>query len=156
MYYSYVESPVGDILIAGDEKGLRLVNFPTGKMKRAIESDWEENNRALKEPIKQLKEYFAGNRKTFDLKLAPDGTEFQLSVLKALQKIPYGETCSYGDIAKKIGRPKASRAVGAANGRNPLSIVIPCHRVIGQNGDLTGFGGGLKTKKVLLELEQKA
>jgi methylated-DNA-[protein]-cysteine S-methyltransferase len=100
-----------------------------------------------------LREYFAGDRKEFDLPLKLSGTEFQVSVLEALQDIPYGETTSYGEIARRIGRPKAVRAVGAANGRNPIPIVVPCHRVIGATGDLTGFGGGLDTKEALLRLE---
>ena len=102
----------------------------------------------------QLDEYFSGQRTTFDLKLAPWGTDFQLEVLRALQEIPYGETRSYQDVATHIGRDKAVRAVGAANGRNPLPIIIPCHRVIGANGSLTGFGGGLSTKRFLLDLER--
>ena len=100
-----------------------------------------------------MSEYFAGERKRFDLPLKPSGTEFQLRVLEELQRIPYGETASYADVARRIGKPKALRAVGAANGRNPLPIVIPCHRVIGSSGDLTGFGGGLATKQALLRLE---
>ena len=100
-----------------------------------------------------MQEYFAGDRKDFDLPLNVSGTEFQVQVLEELQRIPYGETRSYGDIAKRIGRPKAMRAVGAANGRNPIPIIIPCHRVIGSGGDLTGFGGGLDTKEALLRLE---
>jgi methylated-DNA-[protein]-cysteine S-methyltransferase len=102
-----------------------------------------------------LTAYFDGKLREFDLSLKPDGTEFQLDVLAQLQKIPYGTTASYGDIAKRIGRPKAVRAVGAANGRNPLPIIIPCHRVIGSGGALTGFGGGLPTKEALLRLEME-
>jgi len=102
---------------------------------------------------RQLREYFTGERREFDLPLKLSGTEFQVSVLEALQNIPYGETTSYGEIAKRIGRPKAVRAVGAANGRNPIPIIVPCHRVIGSTGDLTGFGGGLDTKEALLRLE---
>jgi methylated-DNA-[protein]-cysteine S-methyltransferase len=104
----------------------------------------------------QLDEYFAGKREAFDLKLAPHGTAFQLAVLQALQEIPYGETRSYQYIATRIGKPKSVRAVGAANGRNPLPIIIPCHRVIGSDGSLTGFGGGLPTKRFLLDLEKGA
>jgi methylated-DNA-[protein]-cysteine S-methyltransferase len=105
--------------------------------------------------VKQLREYFAGRRAEFDLPLAPEGTEFQRTVWRNLQDIPYGETISYGELAKRVGNPKASRAVGAANGQNPIPIVIPCHRVIGANGKLTGFGGGLPTKEALLALETK-
>jgi methylated-DNA-[protein]-cysteine S-methyltransferase len=105
--------------------------------------------------VKQLREYFAGQRADFDLPLAPEGTEFQRTVWRNLRDIPYGETISYGELAKRVGNPKASRAVGAANGQNPIPIVIPCHRVIGANGKLTGFGGGLPTKEALLALETK-
>ncbi|MDH5620028.1 MAG: methylated-DNA--[protein]-cysteine S-methyltransferase, partial [Gammaproteobacteria bacterium] len=117
------------------------------------EADWIFNEKPLAEACRQLTEYFAGQRKVFDLPLKFGGTEFQVSVLDALQEIPYGQTTSYGEIARRIGRPKAVRAVGAANGRNPIPIVVPCHRVIGSTGDLTGFGGGLDTKEALLRLE---
>ena len=103
----------------------------------------------------QLAEYFAGKRRDFDLPLAPQGSGFQVEVWRALLRIPYGETCSYGDVARVVGRPAASRAVGAANGRNPIPIIVPCHRVIGANGTLTGFGGGLHRKQFLLQLEAK-
>ncbi len=155
MFYSYVDSPVGQILIAGDEEGLKHVIFPTGKNAIKAPRDWIRDDEQLVEARRQLAEYFEGKRKDFDLKLAPTGTPFQQAVLQALRDIPYGQTRSYADIARAVERPKAYRAVGAANGRNPLSIVIPCHRVIGASGSLTGFGGGLTTKKVLLDLEQK-
>ena len=122
-------------------------------MRLEPESHWIFSEKPFAAAREQLTAYFAGNRKTFDLSLKPTGTEFQLQVLNELQKIPYGTTVSYGDIANRIGRPKAVRAVGAANGRNPLPIIIPCHRVIGASGDLTGFGGGIPTKKALLKLE---
>lgn len=155
MYFSYVDSPVGDLLIAGDAQGLKQVNFPTGKNKTKPAKDWERADLKLKDAREQLKAYFKGELKKFKLKLAPDGTPFQKDVLNALQAIPYGETRSYMDIARAVGRPRACRAVGGANGRNPLAIVIPCHRVIGASGELTGFGGGLPVKKVLLDLEKK-
>ena len=154
MNYRYVQSPIGDILIAGDADGLKFVGFPGGKGRLEPEASWQLDNEAFEDVRKQLGEYFAGTRKRFDLQLAPHGTPFQLQVLDALQKIPYGETCSYLDIANRIGKPKAVRAVGAANGRNPLPIIIPCHRVIGADGSLTGFGGGLPTKRFLLDLER--
>ena len=154
MKYSYIDSPIGRLLLAGDDEGLKLLSFPSGKMTQHPQADWQKDDAALSEVRKQLTEYFAGKRKQFDLKLAPQGTEFQLAVLKALQKIPYGKTSSYAELARRIGRPKAVRAVGAANGRNPLPIIIPCHRVIGADGSLTGFGGGLPTKKKLLQLEK--
>jgi methylated-DNA-[protein]-cysteine S-methyltransferase len=153
MYYCYTTTPIGDLLLAGDESGLGLIGFPKGKMRRDPEPDWIFNEKPFVETRKQLDEYFAGERKEFDVLLNLSGTDFQVQVLEELQRIPYGETTSYGAIAKRIGRPRAMRAVGAANGRNPIPIIIPCHRVIGSSGDLTGFGGGLDTKAALLRLE---
>lgn len=153
MYYCYLDTPIGELLLAGEDDALAMIGFPKGSMRRDPEPDWIFNERPLATARQQLTEYFAGTRKEFDLPVALNGTEFQVSVLKALQDIPYGETVSYGEIAKRIGRPKAVRAVGAANGRNPIPIVVPCHRVIGSSGDLTGFGGGLDTKEALLRLE---
>ena len=153
MYYRYLATPVGDLLLAGDEEGLSLIGFPKGKMRHDPEADWIFNEKPFVDACRQLEEYFAGTRKEFDLPLHLSGSDFQVQVLKELQQIPYGETTSYGEIAKRIGRPKAMRAVGAANGRNPIPIIIPCHRVIGSSGDLTGFGGGLDTKEALLRLE---
>jgi methylated-DNA-[protein]-cysteine S-methyltransferase len=153
MYYCYLNSPIGDLLLAGDESALTLIGFPKGKMRHDPEPEWIFNEKPFGTARQQLQEYFAGERKDFDLPLQLSGTEFQVQVLEELQKIPYGETTSYGDIAKRIGRPKAVRAVGAANGRNPLPIIVPCHRVIGSSGDLMGFGGGLDTKAALLRLE---
>lgn len=153
MYYCYTDTPIGDLLLAGDDSGLSLIGFPKGKMRRDPEPDWIFNEKPFAETRRQLDEYFAGQRKVFDLPLNLSGTDFQVRVLEELQRIPYGETTSYGAIAKRIGRPKAMRAVGAANGRNPIPIVIPCHRVIGSGGDLTGFGGGLDVKAALLRLE---
>ena len=122
-------------------------------MRRDPEASWIYSEKPFEEVRGQLSEYFDGQRKIFDVPLDLSGTEFQVQVLKALQEIPYGETTSYGAIAKRIGRPRAVRAVGAANGRNPVPIIVPCHRVIGSSGDLTGFGGGLDTKAALLRLE---
>ena len=153
MYYCYLDTPIGDLLLAGDEEGLSLVGFPEGSMRRDPDPDWIYNEKPFADARRQLTEYFDGERKDFDLPLHLSGTEFQLLVLEELKKIPYGETTSYGDIAKRIGRPNAMRAVGAANGRNPIPIIVPCHRVIGATGDLTGFGGGLDTKSALLRLE---
>lgn len=153
MYYCYLNTPIGDLLLAGDDEALSLIGFPKGKMRRDPEPDWIFNEKPLAAARQQLRQYFAGERREFDLPLNLTGTDFQVQVLEELQRIPYGETTSYGDIAKRIGRPKAVRAVGAANGRNPLPIIIPCHRVIGSSGDLTGFGGGLDTKEALLRLE---
>lgn len=153
MYYCYLETPIGDLLLAGNEDALSLIGFPEGAMRREPEPDWIFSDKPFAAVREQLTAYFAGERKSFDLKLNPVGTEFQLQVLDELQKIPYGITASYGEIAQRIGRPKAVRAVGAANGRNPIPIIIPCHRVIGSTGKLTGFGGGIPTKKALLKLE---
>lgn len=153
MYYCWFNSPIGKLLLAGDEQGLQRLGFPQGKGHVAPQSDWVENDNFFTEVKRQLNAYFDGELKEFSLSLAPRGTEFQLRVLDALQRIPFGETCSYGELARVIGKPNASRAVGAANGRNPLPIVIPCHRVIGSNGTLTGFGGGLDVKQFLLSLE---
>jgi methylated-DNA-[protein]-cysteine S-methyltransferase len=154
MRYTHVDTPIGTLLVAGDDTGLRLISFPTEANKRRIEPNWRRDQRAFSDVRGQLCAYFAGNLTEFDLPLAPDGTTFQLSVWDALRMIPYGTTTSYGELARRIGRPKASRAVGAANGRNPLPIVIPCHRVIGSDGKLTGFGGGLPIKSALLNLER--
>ena len=153
MYYCYLDTPIGDLLLAGDDDGLSLIGFPEGAMRHEPESSWIYKEAPFAEASKQLLEYFAGERQEFDLPLRLSGTEFQLLVLEELKKIPYGETTSYGEIAKRIGRPMAMRAVGAANGRNPIPIIVPCHRVIGATGDLTGFGGGLTTKQALLQLE---
>ena len=153
MYYCYLETPIGELLLAGDDDALSLVGFPEGAMRRDPEPDWIYKEKPFAAAIRQLNEYFAGERQEFDLPLRLDGTEFQLMVLDELRRIPYGETSSYSDIAERIGRPKAVRAVGSANGRNPIPIIVPCHRVIGASGDLTGFGGGLDTKEALLRLE---
>ncbi len=153
MYYCYHDSPVGELLLAGDDEALEMVSFPTGAMRREPAQHWIYNEKPFAAAKRQLDEYFAGERTDFDLRLRLTGTAFQLAVLEELRKIPYGETASYRDVAERIGRPKAMRAVGAANGRNPLPIIVPCHRVIGAGGDLTGFGGGLDTKAALLRHE---
>ena len=153
MFYCYHESPIGRLLLAGTKSGLELIGFPEGKGRVAPEQSWVEDSSLFTKPMVQLTEYFDGERTTFDLDLIPNGTDFQLQVLTELQNIPFGETRSYQDLASAISRPKAVRAVGAANGRNPLPIVIPCHRVIGADGSLTGFGGGLPAKLWLLEHE---
>ena len=156
MNYSYLESPVGPLLIAGDADAIHFIHFPRGGRAVKPRAGWTESPRGpVSDALRQLREYFAGKRIEFDLPLAPEGTEFQRNVWRRLQEIPYGETISYGELAKRVGNPKASRAVGAANGQNPIPIVIPCHRVIGANGKLTGFGGGLPTKEALLALEAR-
>jgi methylated-DNA-[protein]-cysteine S-methyltransferase len=155
VFYTTFESPVGPLLLAGDSNALRLVSFETSKHSAPPQSDWKENRTAFAEVIRQLQAYFRGELREFDLPLALDGTEFQLRVWNALRSIPYGETISYAQLAERIGNPKAVRAVGLANGSNPIPIIVPCHRVIGSDGSLTGFGGGLPTKKKLLALESK-
>lgn len=156
IYYCYHQTPIGQLLLAGDGDNLSLLGFPNGKMQRRHESTWVKDADPFKEVSLQLDGYFAGDRRQFDLALAPEGTEFQRRVWDALTEIAYGETWSYGELARHIGKPKASRAVGAANGQNPIPVIIPCHRVIGSSGKLTGFGGGLQTKEYLLGLEAEA
>ena len=153
MFYSYMDSPIGRLLLAGDKFNLKVVGFSSGDKARGADADWERFDEPFRKVKAQLDEYFAGKRKIFDIQLAPDATPFQSAVLEALRDIPYGETRSYRDIAEQIGNPKAVRAVGGANGSNPIPIIIPCHRVIGSNGTLTGFGGGLDSKRFLLDLE---
>jgi len=151
--YTHVESPVGPLLLSADERGLLLIRFAERGRPARPEPGWREDRGPLSEATSQLERYFAGELREFDLRLAPEGTPFQLEVWNALRRIPYGRTMSYGELARSVGRPSASRAVGAANGRNPLPIVVPCHRVIGADGGLTGFGGGVEIKRALLELE---
>jgi methylated-DNA-[protein]-cysteine S-methyltransferase len=142
------------LLLAGEDDALSLLYFQDGPHPLEPAADWLRDASAFTEAVEQLQEYFAGKRQRFSLQLAPEGTPFQLRVWQELRNIPYGETISYGELARRIGKPNASRAVGTANGRNPLSIVVPCHRVIGANGTLTGFGGGLENKRTLLALER--
>jgi methylated-DNA-[protein]-cysteine S-methyltransferase len=154
MHSARVESPIGDILIEGNDDSITRL----GRIGGGYDSDeWVPVDRftAIKEAAQQLDAYWAGELFDFDLPLAPGGTPFQNKVWGALRTIPYGKTASYGDIAKKIGSPTASRAVGAANGRNPIAIVVPCHRVIGANGTLTGYAGGLDMKRQLLAHETR-
>ena len=155
MNHTQIESPVGPLLLAADDAGLREILFVNGRHPARPDPSWKENPQPLKETIRQLRAYFAGKLEQFDLPLAPEGTPFQLDVWRRLCDIPYGETISYGELAQRIGNPKASRAVGLANGSNPIPIVIPCHRVIGSNGKLTGYGGGLPIKEKLLALERR-
>ena len=147
-------SPVGKLLLLDDGQGLCGLQFQDGAHPLDIEKSWKKQNHPFTRVIQQLEEYFAGRLQKFTIPLSLQGTAFQLSVWKALQSIPYGVTASYGTIAKKIRNPKASRAVGGANGHNPVSIIVPCHRVIGSTGKLVGYGGGLPIKTALLELEQ--
>ena len=151
--YTYLSTPLGKLLLAGIGEELAYVGLPQANKAQQPAPEWLSQSGLLTEAQNQLRDYFAGRRQTFDLQLAPRGTEFQCQVWQQLQRIPFGEVCSYGQLAKAIGRPKAVRAVGAANGRNPIPIIIPCHRVIGANGQLTGFSGGLSAKAYLLKHE---
>jgi methylated-DNA-[protein]-cysteine S-methyltransferase len=153
MRYSTLPTPIGELVLTADTDGaltrLYLPNRPPDT------SGWERDDALLEPVLRQLAEYFAGERTEFDVPLRPTGAPFQLQVWAALLKIPYGETASYGEIAREIGHPTAFRAVGAANGQNPIAIIVPCHRVIGADGALTGYGGKIWRKKWLLEHERQ-
>ncbi|HPF70822.1 MAG TPA: methylated-DNA--[protein]-cysteine S-methyltransferase [Candidatus Krumholzibacteria bacterium] len=158
-YATILDSPVGPLLLASDGTALTHLLFeredaPAAADRAAFAAG--RRDAVLDRACAQLQEYFAGRRRTFDLPLAPTGTAFQRAVWRALEDIPYGRTESYGTLADRVGRPRAVRAVGAANGRNPISIIVPCHRVIGADGSLTGYGGGLDAKRFLLALEAQA
>lgn len=153
MYYTEYNSPIGQLLLVGDDHSLHKILFPQKQCASEPESNWESNPTPFNHLIKELDAYFSGKLQKFTVPLSPAGTEFQHSVWQALQTIDYGDKCSYRDIATLIGKPTASRAVGSANGANPIPIIIPCHRVVGSNGTLTGFAGGLHTKHWLLTHE---
>jgi methylated-DNA-[protein]-cysteine S-methyltransferase len=157
--YSFLESPIGRLLLAADETGLQEISFQASFQAKdgaaQPKAAWIENASALKEPARELRAYFAGELENFTVPLSPQGTPFQQRVWSELLTIPYGETISYGELARRIGNPNASRAVGLANGSNPIPIIIPCHRVIGANGKLTGYGGGLPIKEKLIALERR-
>lgn len=155
MHYTTIESPVGPLLLAADEGGLRYISFAGKKGAVRPHRDWTENAKPFAEVIGQLRAYFRGELKDFHVRLNMQGTAFQLRVWESLREVPYGETTSYGEIARRIGKPDAVRAVGTANGANPIPIIVPCHRVIGSNGSLTGYGGGLSVKEKLLALESR-
>ena len=155
MFYDYFETGlIGTLTLVGDEEGLRHIFFPMEKNQFIIQGDWKKQHKYFAQVKGQLRAYFEGELKQFDLTLAPVGTPFQLKVWQALRTIPYGKLVSYKTLAEAIGNPKAVRAVGGANGRNPIPIIVPCHRCIGSDGSLTGFGGGLDTKKRLIDLER--
>lgn len=155
-YFTKIESPIGELLLVSDGKNLIRVSMDQQKYAAAIDPAWIEKKdvAVLQQAAEQLQSYFAKKLRRFDLPLAFAGTEFQNKVWRELVKIPYGITISYGELARRVGNPQASRAVGLANGKNPIAIIVPCHRVIGANGKLTGFGGGLPRKKKLLDIEQ--
>lgn len=152
MHYRYHSSPIGQLLLAGDEQGLHLLHMDAAQPWQLADS-WQLATHQLDGVMRQLDEYFAGRRERFEVRLAPRGTAFQREVWWALQQIPYGTTTSYARLAQQIGRPRAIRAVGTANGANPVAVIVPCHRVIGSDGSLTGFSGGLERKQQLLQLE---
>ena len=152
--YTTLDAPSGPRHQAADDAGLRHILFQQGARSRAPDPAWRRVDALPLEAADQLSAYFAGDLRQFHLPLAPEGTTFQLEVWAALEEIPYGQTTTYAGIANQIGRPTSTRAVGAANGQNPLPIVVPCHRVIGSDGSLTGFGGGLPIKQALLALER--
>ncbi|MBI3231409.1 MAG: methylated-DNA--[protein]-cysteine S-methyltransferase [Burkholderiales bacterium] len=158
IYYLNHHSALGEIKIASSEKGLCSVRFPDhAHWQTEREQGWQErrDHAILQRAVQQLDEYLAGQRQHFELPLDAGGTPFQQRVWQALLSIPYGQTSNYGALAQQIGQPKAARPLGAANGRNPLSIIVPCHRVIGSNGDLVGYAGGLERKRFLLALENR-
>jgi methylated-DNA-[protein]-cysteine S-methyltransferase len=153
--YAYTETPVGKLLVAGDAKVLRLIAFQQGSRVHHPQKAWRHDPAPFADVFRQLDDYFAGKRTSFSLSLHLGGTGFQNAIWTALQEVPYGSTITYRDLAARIGKPAAIRAAGAANGANPFPIVVPCHRVIGSNGSLTGFGGGIEAKRFLLAHEQK-
>ena len=153
IHFRQIDSPLGPLTVSTSDLGLHALEFPQDAWRLPREGWREGDHPLLQQAQLQLDEYFAGRRQAFELPLAPQGTPFQREVWFALASIPYGHTSTYAQLATRLGRPKASRAVGAANGRNPLGIILPCHRVIGANGTLTGFSGGLEAKRFLLELE---
>jgi methylated-DNA-[protein]-cysteine S-methyltransferase len=156
LYYSLLDdTPVGPLLLAGNHDGLHVLAFGVGSRPRAIEPSWLPDTAGILAGVRrELDEYFAGRLTKFTTPVVFEGTRFQHQVWSELCRIPYGETISYMELARRIKNPRAVRAVGLANGANPIAIIVPCHRVIGANGSLTGFGGGIPTKRALLELEQ--
>lgn len=152
-YYTFTDTPAGEVLITGDSSTVSGIHWKVFKRLPKIQKDWVENADIFKSVIKELGEYFKGTRSSFDFKFAAEGTDFQKKVWNELSKIPFGETASYSDIAKAIKKPKAVRAVGTAVGSNPISIAVPCHRVLASDKKLGGFAGGLESKMVLLKRE---
>jgi methylated-DNA-[protein]-cysteine S-methyltransferase len=151
--YSLYDSPVGELLLTGDGDALTGLYFPSGSKAAAAQADWRRDDGLFAPVVRELDAYFAGELTAFSIGLAPRGTDFQRRVWDLLLGIPYGTTTTYGALAAELGGPRVSRAVGLANGSNPIAIIIPCHRVIGANGKLTGYGGGIERKQFLLALE---
>jgi methylated-DNA-[protein]-cysteine S-methyltransferase len=152
-YYTLMDSPIGELLVVGDGAALTRLHMQGGRTRSSIDPRWQRDDSRFANVREQLDEYFAGERHEFSMPLAPAGGAFESRVWDELVKIPYGATSSYGEIAARIGAPGAARAVGLANGRNPIALIVPCHRVIGADGSLTGYGGGLERKRLLLDLE---
>lgn len=151
--WTRIPSPIGDLILVAEAGTLREIRFAAGSRPESAPADADEDPKPFAPVVRQLREYFAGKRREFDVPLALEGTPFQRRVWQALLGVGYGRTATYADIARAIGQPKAVRAVGLANGRNPIPIIVPCHRIIGSDGTLTGYGGGLPIKRKLLELE---
>jgi methylated-DNA-[protein]-cysteine S-methyltransferase len=156
MLYTELDSPIGELLLLGDGRSLHGLYMQEGRTGIEVSPTWKRSVDSFAAVRKQLDEYFAGRRTTFDVPLRMAGTAFQRRVWSELQEIPYGQSISYGELARRIGIPSASRAVGTANGLNPIAVIVPCHRVIGADGSLTGYGGGLERKRLLLDLEAGA
>jgi methylated-DNA-[protein]-cysteine S-methyltransferase len=153
-YYTTFDSPIGELLAVGDGVALTQLHMQGGRTRAKIDPSWRRDDGAFAAVREQLDEYFAGTRRSFDMPLSMAGGAFEQRVWDELLAIPYGETASYGEIAARVGNPAAARAVGLANGRNPIAVIVPCHRVIGADGSLTGYGGGLERKRLLLDLER--
>jgi methylated-DNA-[protein]-cysteine S-methyltransferase len=153
LLYDTIDSPIGTLLLVGDGHALHRVDMQQGRRPTRIDPSWQRDPEALADAATQLSEYFAGSRRAFELDLSMAGNPFERRVWDELVEIPYGETASYGEIAQRVGAASAARAVGLANGRNPIAVIVPCHRVIGADGSLTGYGGGLERKRFLLDLE---
>jgi methylated-DNA-[protein]-cysteine S-methyltransferase len=153
--YTTCDSPLGELLLVGDGQSLTGLYMQAQKYAREVQEEWRHDAKVFRGVADQLNAYFAGELRTFDLSLAPRGTDFQCSVWRALLNIEFGTTTTYGELARRIGSPNAPRAVGLANGHNPIGIIVPCHRVIGANGSLTGYGGGIERKRWLLAHEAR-
>ena len=154
-HYTYMDTPLGFLLLAGCKEGLRMISFPRGSQARKPLPEWQADKDMFTQAQSELEAYFEGSLHEFSTSMILEGTDFQKQVWAALQQVPFGELASYGDIAKTLGKPGAARAVGGANNANPIPIIVPCHRIIGADRSLTGFGGGLPTKKFLLDHEAK-
>jgi methylated-DNA-[protein]-cysteine S-methyltransferase len=156
--YDYYDSPHGRMLLVADEKAITSVSFIGQKYAPRVQGDWQRDARhtPIRQAKRELAEYFGGKRKRFSVRLAPKGTAFQRAVWKAIAQVAFGKTIAYAELARRAGRPRGARAAGAATGRNPIGIIVPCHRIVGSNGSLTGYAGGLAKKRALLALEGRA